>query len=495
MPMRKNNYVIILLLSFIISGLFNVTGKEPDTVVQFKRNYKPDYSDNTDSLIDKEHYEKKLAQMGEAFFIRNYYDSALIYFNHLIKINVEAGDSLNLGKAYNSVGNIYFVKNKLKKALEVFKSAQLISKEQGDPYSLGIAYSNIAITYLSNKDFKAANLYFDSSMSVARQYQFNDILLSTYYQKSKALKSAKENTQSGVYNLLFNELQDSILSGKDTSKASQALLFNQQQENKLLRLEKNQQRRKTLLIILFSTFIIVLISSASIIYISQLRQKNKLEAELARLQKQQFQAVLEAQERERKRIASDLHDSVGQMLSLTKLNMSDLMDNIADFDSQYSQEVRKSIEIIDEACQEIREISHNLMPGSLIRLGFVAATKDLIRKLNHKDKLKIDFRIVNLDERLGEKIEVALYRILQEILNNALKHSQANKIYIVLSKEDNMVELSIRDNGIGFNPDIITKSKGIGWKNIYSRLAVINGTMEVKSRIGQGVHIKIEVPV
>lgn len=448
----------------------------------------------SDTIKSSEYLNNAILLVGKMHFEKRNYDSALKCFEYLKNLNIEAENVLDKSKLYNYLGDAYFAKNNLSAALEYFNKAITLSKEQYNYYNLGSAYSNLGLSYLNKHDLQKADKYLDSSILIAKSFDYPDILLNAYYQKSKLYQKEGKDTESQRYSNFYSELRDSILA-QDTNSAPGILLYHEQQENKLLLLEKKQDRRKTVYIILFSLFIIVLISAASAIYITQLRQKNKLENELASLQKHQFNAVLEAQESERKRIASDLHDSVGQMLSVTKLNMSDLLDSISEIDKVHQHDVRKTIEIIDEACQEIREISHNLMPGSLMRLGFVAATRDLIRKLNHKDKLHIDFRTVHIEERLDEKIEVALYRILQEILNNAMKHSDASKIYIILSKSSNQIELSIRDNGKGFNTDIIKKSKGIGWKNIYSRLSVINGDMSVKSKEGQGVHIKIEVPV
>jgi signal transduction histidine kinase len=212
------------------------------------------------------------------------------------------------------------------------------------------------------------------------------------------------------------------------------------------------------------------------------------------LERDRFIAVIEAQELERKRIAGDLHDSVGQMLSLSKLHLSEIIDSSEAISDENSQMLVRSAQIIDEACQEVRNISHNLMPGPLIRLGLTSAVKELVRKINTSKKVHAVFSSNLNDERLNEKVEISVYRIIQEVLGNILKHSGASEIKIDLDKNDNeLLILSIKDNGIGIEKEKITTSTGIGWKNIYSRLSIINGTMDVDSVRNQGTEIKIKV--
>jgi len=134
------------------------------------------------------------------------------------------------------------------------------------------------------------------------------------------------------------------------------------------------------------------------------------------------------------------------------------------------------------------------MPGALIRLGLDAAVKDLVRKINNSNKIRASFS-GNLDgRRFDEKIEISVFRIVQEVLNNIMKHSEASNIDITLNRMENgKLELLISDNGTGFDISRIEKSSGIGWKNIYSRLSMINGTMKVNSVINDGTSIRVTI--
>jgi signal transduction histidine kinase len=201
--------------------------------------------------------------------------------------------------------------------------------------------------------------------------------------------------------------------------------------------------------------------------------------------------VIEAQEKERKRIAEDLHDSLGQMLSTIKLHMVSIEDSEAMNSTENKGVLNNAIGYIDDACNEVRNISHHLMPGALIRLGLIPALGDIIENINKTNKVEINFTNNGFEKRLNESTEINIYRIIQELIRNTIKHSQATKIDINMSRENNHISLTIEDNGKGFDTSKISESEGIGWKNIYSRLAILNGKINISSEINRGTKISI----
>jgi signal transduction histidine kinase len=131
------------------------------------------------------------------------------------------------------------------------------------------------------------------------------------------------------------------------------------------------------------------------------------------------------------------------------------------------------------------------MPGALIKLGLIPAISDLVKKINTSGKLNVDFDYDPNFEKLNETSEIAIFRIVQEILNNSIKHSQAKNMTIELKKMGTEILLLITDNGIGLDVSNIEKSKGIGWKNIHSRVAMLNGTIDIQSIKNSGTKIRI----
>jgi signal transduction histidine kinase len=210
-----------------------------------------------------------------------------------------------------------------------------------------------------------------------------------------------------------------------------------------------------------------------------------------REQSVRMNAIIKTEEKERKRIAGELHDGLGQLLSTARLNVAGFEDSI---ENKNNILLKNSLQLLDEACAEVRTISHNMMPGALIRLGLMAAVNELINKINDTEKIRIEYD-TNLEERFSETIEIAIYRIVQEALNNMLRHAEAKIITVKIQKSGNELQISIADDGKSFDVSEIQNSDGLGWRNIYSRVELINGTISVQSEKGKGTSIFITIPL
>jgi signal transduction histidine kinase len=200
-------------------------------------------------------------------------------------------------------------------------------------------------------------------------------------------------------------------------------------------------------------------------------------------------AVFETQETERKRLAEDLHDSVGQVLSAIKLNLHRL-DRAAETENPTTllADTRK---LADECIQEIRNIIQNVLPPVLTDFGLIDALQALCTKLGQSTDIKITFTKNLVDERFPSEIELTLYRIAQELFGNAVKHSKATSIQLLLTKEAGWLVMSFSDNGVGFNMDNV--SHGFGLKNLQSRVQLIDGKIHIYSKPLNGTLTTIKV--
>lgn len=204
-----------------------------------------------------------------------------------------------------------------------------------------------------------------------------------------------------------------------------------------------------------------------------------------------LKAVVETQEGERKRLAEDLHDSVGQVLSAIKLNLHSL-NKSTDADRSRTL-ITDTRSLTDECIQEIRNIIHNVLPPVLTDFGFVDALQALCEKVQKSTGVLITLNRNHVDERFGKEVELALYRIAQEIISNAIKHSGATAIQVTLNKDEDVLEMNVSDNGKGF--DMKDVKHGFGLKNLQSRVQVINGKIDFYTRPQHGTLITIKVPV
>ncbi|MBN4081760.1 hypothetical protein JYU23_01385, partial [bacterium AH-315-C07] len=210
-------------------------------------------------------------------------------------------------------------------------------------------------------------------------------------------------------------------------------------------------------------------------------------------QKELINTIVNNQEADRKRIAGELHDGLGSLLSTIKYNLDAAKDNTEQNQREYHY--KTSTELLDQACTDLRNISHEMIPGSLLKLGLVPAIDDFLEKLSRSTQLKIHFNTYKIEERFDESVEIALFRIIQESVNNIYKHAEATEVNIEMMKHEDVLNVIIEDNGKGFNKDQLNEDAGIGLKNMETRVSYINGKFEIDSTPGHGTNIIVEIPI
>jgi two-component system NarL family sensor kinase len=182
------------------------------------------------------------------------------------------------------------------------------------------------------------------------------------------------------------------------------------------------------------------------------------------------------------------------MMSAAKINLSSIMDEIPFANEQQKTAFDKAIGLVDESCKEVRAVSHNIMPNSLLKKSLASAIREFIDKIDTK-VLKINLYTEGLNEKIDESIEIVLYRVIQECVNNVIKHSGANQLDISVIKDDDGISATIEDNGRGFDVKDMSKYTGIGLRNIQTRIEYLRGTVEWDSTPGKGTLVAIHVAI
>ena len=205
--------------------------------------------------------------------------------------------------------------------------------------------------------------------------------------------------------------------------------------------------------------------------------------------------VIEAQEQERERFAMEIHDGLGQVLLAAKMNLNALKDSSEDFDEDSKSILNTSVELLTDAVQEARGISHGLMSRVLNKFGLAHAVGEIIRNINVSTKIQFDFKHNIKDVRFEEEIEMGLYRTLQELIKNIITHSKASKANVLIISENNELSIEINDNGVGIVKGTIMnpKSGGIGLRNMRSRIEYLGGDFRIENKRGKGTLIKIRI--
>lgn len=260
-----------------------------------------------------------------------------------------------------------------------------------------------------------------------------------------------------------------------------------------------------LIIALFVMFIIILISYNRVRTFETQRselertiklQEQKLELEKLRSQYSISRAMIEGQNSEQKRIAEDLHDGLGQTLTAANLNLSALEYELGELTSKQQEYMFSLKKLFNLTIQEVRNISHNLMPNLIVEEGLEAALDELCSRNIKASDLHIQFRMTGYEKRLEEHIEISIFRIVQEVVNNTLKHSGASELVVVINITNDKLTLNTIDDGIGFKlTDKTRKQNGIGLSNISVRVDLLKGSLRIRSTPGKGTNISIEIPL
>lgn len=212
------------------------------------------------------------------------------------------------------------------------------------------------------------------------------------------------------------------------------------------------------------------------------------ETEIAQ-QKQLLNAVIESQELERKRIGGDLHDEIGGALSAIKLMLGALKSN----EDKQNAIVVPAKELIDKMIVDVRNISHDLSPPGLAMFGLYTSVEGFVSLINNTGKIEIEISHEPLVEErfLSEKVELALFRILTQLIANTLKHAEASQISICFKPIADHLTINYADNGKGFDLNVLNEKKGIGMQNIISRLQMIDATYKMETTANQGFKMEI----
>lgn len=220
---------------------------------------------------------------------------------------------------------------------------------------------------------------------------------------------------------------------------------------------------------------------------------NEKTKELNQKQYEVKRALLVGEEQERKRIAAELHDGMGSMLSTLKLNAESIELDEKQLTEKERIAYKNVIELIDKACVELRNISHNMIPTGMEQFGLIQSLQSIIRNINSTGKTNFNLDTYNLNERFNTELELSIYRITLELINNIIRHSHAKNATIQLIKNDDNITLMVEDDGIGFNVNTIVE--GMGLHNIKSRIDVFNGKFTIDTQPERGSTFIIEIPV
>ena len=500
----------------LYKGLVNLNGKRPDLrsklfneigyVYWYMRdNDKAERMFRKSLLIpEKSEYTKhaNYVGLGDVFTFRNL-DSALYYFNkaNLYFKNKSAKGNYHVNNT--NIAQVLIKKGKLSEAKKLLLDAENHFVNTGSKFSIGKVYLSLAEVEKLNKNTDKEFIYLEQAkpflehnggmINLEKLYhQFSEFYVKTanpikenyYLNKAKQVRNNIYDVKKrGLINLYeikhLKELNDLKI------KSQELLILTQKKQNNWL-----ITGVLMLTSLIFALFI--LYKQRMRAQKALLRNKEQLAAEkvntIIESQKvKSMQSHLEGQNKERERIAKDLHDSISGNLAAIKMKLSNVKES-------HSQEIDSIIKSIDETYSEVRAISHNLLPNEVVKQNFVSVLNQLIL-LYQSESLTLCVEVFPEEEvnQIDESIQVEVYRILQELITNIIKHANASKGLINITLHENYLNLLIEDNGLGFNPK--KKENGIGLSNIFSRTKSLYGTIDMDSKQNNGTTVNINIPI
>lgn len=413
--------------------------------------------------------------------------------------------SLNLGDASIKLGNF-------SKLETYYDEALVLAKKLGDQESVVIALRGKALDNFYKKKIGEAELFVNQSLQLAMADNMIDQIGKAYTVLADiaVLKGDfKTNNyyaikSDSIRNLLLNEsiaenIQELEAKYESEKKEQQIKDLTQAAEIKDLSIKQNRLFNFILVGSLIAVLAIALLTRRTLQQKKRILEKENAlnQSRITELEKEKqlmaSEAVIKGQDEERGRLAKDLHDGLGGLLSGVKFSLANMKSTVI-LDADSALVFERSLDMLDHSISELRRVAHNMMPEVLVKFGLSEALKSYCDRMRESQIFKIDFQSIGMDERLSSNTEIFVYRIVQELLNNTAKHAKATQVLVQLARQNSEVSITVEDNGIGFEkPGVDTA--GIGWANIRSRVDYLKGKLDVQSSRGQGTSVHITIPV
>ncbi len=451
----------------------------------FYRFYYSAIKNKSDSLLPLACYH-----LGAMYIEKEITDSSMKYCNKAIELMKRRKDYAGISRVYTVLAQLYISTTKNNFQIEsMLNEARKFSALSNDKSMMGFAQMKFFNYYFHiRKQYDRALLHADSAEKYYLQTKEREGILNTYRAKTEVLVRLRDTSAYSYVNKWFL-FKDSVFKAEKAQYVTQyeALYETEKKETQISyqkELIEKEKQEKWLFVI--SSFLLLLMIVFTIIYL-KLHHKHKLTLILKEQNELVVREIFQAEQKERIRIARDLHDSIGQKLSVMKMILPK---------SEGNQDIEMIANYLDETATEVRNISHNLIP-EILNFGLIKAIDDLVDKINSTDGIKVNYLPdLNLNNvKLSKQTELSVFRIIQEILNNIIKHAQTKGIDIVLKFDNEFIHISIADDGKGFDPKKIQNSDGIGWKNIYARIKLINGNIDIHSEKNKGSKFIINFPI
>lgn len=497
--------------------------------------------DLTERIRDTNNLATMYGNVSRIYQKMDMYDKAIEYGKKGVEAGTRYTDNKGLLVSMNNLGNAYLSASMYQEAIAVFEELLVAGKKYKRIRSVANALMNLGTTYFSLADVANHSRITRTMRDMESEFDPNDISGTSYryltYADDYILQEKFELAEKEAMKAVDLSTKDSILDALQNAYITLAIIkyaqhdfakasyyddkwmafdekarkaemqeysldlekkYQTQAKEDKIKLQQSQLRQqRSINFILIGSAIALLVIVA--LLFNNYRNRQKLQQQrISELEKEKqltaTEAVLKGEEKERSRLAKDLHDGLGSMLSGIKYSLGNMKGNLL-MTPDNAQALERSIDMLDSSIREMRRVAHNMMPEALVKFGLDTALKDFCNDITQSGALRVNYQSIGLQQaELDQTMAITIYRIVQELVNNAIKHAQARTVIVQVSKTNNELSVTVEDDGQGFDSATLTKSSmGMGWDNIRNRVEFLKGNLDVKSGRGEGTSVLIEI--
>jgi two-component system, NarL family, sensor kinase len=441
-----------------------------------------------------------ITNLVAAYLANKKFDKAFIELQNLKKLAAILNNPEYQLDADISFADYYMETKNNEQAIYFFKKVLEQCKLVGNKEYEIAAAKNLAKLYYESNNIDLAKTYATKTLAIAiganakSEEALIVKLMADIDEKNGKYPSALQLRKR--YETIADTL--ALESGRKEILKLQAEYENEKKETQLKLQQSTIKQKNTLNILLGSIAAAILL--VSLVSYKNYRNKQQLQQQkISELETQQqlsaTEAVLKGEEQERTRLAKDLHDGLGGMLSGIKYSFNTMKGNLI-MTPDNAQAFERSMDMLDSSIKEMRRVAHNMMPEALVKFGVDTALKDFCNDIQQSGALQISYQSIGTQNAtIDQTAAITIYRIVQELINNTIKHAAAKKAIVQLTKSDNKLSVTVEDDGKGFDTAIINNPVGMGWSNITNRVDFLKGKLDVDSQHGKGTSVHIEINI
>lgn len=437
-----------------------------------------------------------LTNLGVTYGKMNLKDSSFIFHKEADEIAKKVGDEILIATTELNLADVYLWRKQYETAKPYFLSVLQRARKNDLPGSETNALRGLSYYYQLLGDYAMAKKYALDALVVSEKNNIPDSRVLNLDQLSDLAYMERDADLGNEYATKMRQLQDSLLNAEIiTNTINIEKRYELSKKNDQIKIQEEKIKQQKLFNVILIGGIVALLLVAFLSYRNYNNRKKLQQQRITELETEKqllaTQSLLQGQEDERSRIAKDLHDGLGGLLSGVKLQLGAMKGNLI-LSEENGQAFNRALDKLDESISEMRRVAHNMMPETLLHFGLAKALLDYTDGLMQQQYFTIECTFKGLEQRMSQSTEVMIYRMVQELINNAVKHSGAGNILVQVIRHNNrQLNITVEDNGKGFNPEQI-KQNAAGLRSVKSRVEYLNGKMDLQSEQGKGTSVYIE---